>query len=102
MGNDGGATSEAREVRGYRVSGRVQGVGFRWWTRDTAGDLGLDGSVWNRRDGMVEVCVAGTPAALDALEKALGSGPLGARVDAVMRVDPDHEPPAGPFRIEYR
>lgn len=96
----GGGTG--REVRGYRIRGRVQGVGFRWWTEGTATSLGLSGSVWNCRDGSVEVCAAGTATALDALEHALGKGPLGSRVDSVTRVEPDHAPSPGPFRIGHR
>lgn len=95
----GGGTQEGR---GYRVSGRVQGVGFRWWTQDTATALGVSGSVWNRRDGTVEVCALGSVAALDRLETALAEGPLGARVDAVTRVEPAYRPQRGPFRIEHR
>lgn len=90
------------EVRGYRIRGRVQGVGFRWWTEGTATSLGVSGSVWNCRDGSVEVCAAGTTTALDALEHALCEGPLGARVDSVTRIEPDHTPSPGPFRIEHR
>ena len=43
------------ELRGYSVNGRVQGVGFRWWTRRTADRLGIAGSVRNLPDGSVEV-----------------------------------------------
>jgi acylphosphatase len=102
LANEEGGGTGAREVRGYRVRGRVQGVGFRWWTEDTAASLGLSGSVWNCRDGSVEVCAAGSRTALDALERALAEGPLGARVDSVTRIEPDHTPSSGPFRIERR
>lgn len=77
-------------------------MGFRWWTQDTGHALGLSGGVWNRRDGSVEVCAAGGAAALDALERALGTGPMGARVDSVTRVPPDHEPVDEGFRIMHR
>lgn len=42
------------------VAGRVQGVGFRWWVRDRAGELGLVGSATNLDDGRVEVVVEGS------------------------------------------
>lgn len=99
MGNEPGSLRGDREIRGYRVTGRVQGVGFRWWTQGKGNALGLIGSVWNRRDGSVEVCAAGSAVALAALERALEEGPVGARVDSVTRVQPDHEPTGVGFRI---
>ena len=102
MESESGSAGGSREVRGYRITGRVQGVGFRWWTRDTGTSLGLTGSVWNRRDGSVEVCAAGSAEALDTLERALARGPMGARVESVVRVDPDHEPAGAGFHIEHR
>ena len=45
---------------GFRVTGRVQGVGFRWWTRSLATRLGLSGSVRNLSDGSVAVHARGT------------------------------------------
>jgi acylphosphatase len=50
-----------------QVSGRVQGVGFRWWTRARALELGLRGSATNLSDGRVEVVAEGDREALDAL-----------------------------------
>lgn len=104
MESEEGSTSvnAGREVRGYRISGRVQGVGFRWWAQDTASGLGLVGSVWNRPDGSVEVCAAGGADALDALARVLEKGPLGAQVDGVMPVAPDHAPSGTDFRIDHR
>jgi len=67
----------------YRVVGRVQGVGFRRWTRRFAEDLGLEGAVRNLPDGSVEVVAEGGEAGLAALQRALESGPPLARVDAV-------------------
>jgi acylphosphatase len=63
------------------LSGRVQGVGFRWSTRRVARDLGLVGEVHNLRDGTVEVIAEGRPQAVAALETWLAAGPGGARVD---------------------
>lgn len=57
-----------------RVSGRVQGVGFRWWTRARALELGLTGSATNTSDGHVEVVAQGPRAACEQL-LALLSGP---------------------------
>lgn len=73
--------------RGYRVYGRVQGVGFRWWTRLTAEELGLTGTVRNLADGSVEVCAWGPPAALARFEEFLIGGPRLACVDRLDTVD---------------
>ena len=69
--------------RRFVVHGRVQGVGFRWWTRLQADRLGVSGTVCNRSDGTVEVRARGTPEQLDALRELLGRGPAGARVQRV-------------------
>ncbi|MGH7457779.1 MAG: acylphosphatase [Longimicrobiaceae bacterium] len=69
--------------RRYLVSGRVQGVGFRWWTRAAAGELGLAGSVRNRSDGSVEVTAAGPASRLEEFERRLRDGPPAARVNEV-------------------
>ena len=62
------------------VSGRVQGVGFRWFVRRVCSELGLKGTVRNLPDGRVEVEAAGSGTALDALRERLRQGPPGARV----------------------
>jgi acylphosphatase len=49
------------------VRGRVQGVGFRWWTRATALELGLVGFARNMADGRVEICAQGAPEAIQGL-----------------------------------
>jgi acylphosphatase len=66
------------------VSGRVQGVGFRWWTRARALELGLTGWAANLDDGRVEVVAEGPPAALDELLALLRSGAAPGRVDLVV------------------
>ncbi|QFG68985.1 acylphosphatase [Ornithinimicrobium pratense] len=57
------------------VRGRVQGVGFRWWTRARALELGLVGHARNLPDGRVEVNAQGDRAALDALIGLLEGDP---------------------------
>lgn len=81
--------------RGFVVSGRVQGVGFRWWTRKTAEELGLRGTVRNRRDGTVEIHAAGTAGSVDKLGEWLHEGPRGARVREVEAVASDASLPGG-------
>ena len=55
------------------VHGTVQGVGFRWWTRARALELGLAGSATNLADGRVQVIAEGTPDAVAALLAMLRS-----------------------------
>jgi acylphosphatase len=68
------------------VTGRVQGVGFRWWTRSRGARLALAGTVRNVDDGSVVVHVRGEGAAVDRLRRSLGEGPPSARVDAVEEI----------------
>jgi acylphosphatase len=63
------------------VKGRVQGVGYRWWTRARALELGLAGSATNLEDGRVEVVAEGPREACEALLALLPTGP--GRVDFV-------------------
>lgn len=63
------------------VKGQVQGVGFRWWTRARALELGLTGSATNLADGRVQVVAEGPQEACEALLRALPGGP--GRVDHV-------------------
>ena len=53
------------------VRGRVQGVGFRWWTRAQALELGLTGWASNRPDGRVEVVAEGPRTACEELLRRL-------------------------------
>jgi len=65
------------------ISGRVQGVGFRWFTHDAAAREGVDGWVANRPDGRVEAEIEGEIDAVDRVEAALRRGPASARVENV-------------------
>jgi len=78
-----------------RITGRVQGVGFRWWVRRHADGLGLTGWVMNDNDERsVELVAEGAVDALDELERLVSRGPPGALVDAVER---RREPASGEF-----
>ena len=68
---------------GYRVTGRVQGVGYRWWARSLAARLGVSGGVRNLPDGSVAVHARGGDEQLRRLAAALAEGPPGARVASV-------------------
>jgi acylphosphatase len=65
------------------ISGRVQGVGFRYSMREEAARRGVRGWVRNRRDGSVEALVQGDAAAVDGLLEWARRGPPGARVSEV-------------------
>ncbi|HTK29629.1 MAG TPA: acylphosphatase [Vicinamibacterales bacterium] len=78
--------------RQYVIGGRVQGVGFRYFTADAAEREGLHGWVRNLPDGRVEVVAEGDAEAVDRFERLIRRGPRGARVDAV---EVDHVPPSG-------
>jgi acylphosphatase len=82
------------------VSGRVQGVGFRWFVVEEARRLKLSGWVRNRQDGKVEIAASGHADALARLESAVTSGPPGAQVQKVSRLaDIDGDSLQSPFGI---
>ncbi|GAA4816393.1 acylphosphatase [Tomitella cavernea] len=66
------------------VHGDVQGVGFRWWTRSRALELGLAGSATNTVDRRVLVVAEGPSAACGRLLELLASGGTPGRVDNVV------------------
>ncbi|MDT0164388.1 FAD-dependent oxidoreductase [Actinotalea sp. AC32] len=77
------------------VRGHVQGVGFRWWTRQVLGSLGLTGGAENLPDGTVRVVASGAAEAVDELVATLGSGRAPGHVEGVDVVS-DRPVPSGP------
>jgi acylphosphatase len=67
----------------YTVSGRVQGVGFRFFVERVANQLGLRGYVRNLADGSVEAYAIGSEVLLEEFQRHLAEGPRGARVTGV-------------------
>ena len=65
------------------VAGYVQGVGFRWWTRSRALELGLVGTATNLYDGRVEIVVEGSQQACEALLRRLRGANTPGGVDTV-------------------
>jgi len=72
-----------RVARRFVITGRVQGVGFRYFTQSAATREGLHGWVRNRPDGSVEALAEGDADAVERFERAVRSGPRGAHVDTV-------------------
>jgi len=72
------------QAKRFYVSGRVQGVGFRYFVERTAASLNVSGYVRNLFDGRVEVYAMGNATQIEALGNALRRGP---RMAAVHRVD---------------
>jgi len=72
-----------RVARRFLISGRVQGVGFRYFAQETAAREGISGWVKNLPDRCVEVIAEGEAEAVERLERALRHGPSGARVEDV-------------------
>jgi acylphosphatase len=84
-----------RIARQFVVTGRVQGVGFRYFVHDVATREGVTGYVRNLPDGRVEAHVEGDSEAVTRVERAIRSGPAGARVE---NVDTDVLPPSGHYK----
>lgn len=84
-----------RIARRFVISGRVQGVGFRWFTKDVAVREGVTGWVRNLPDGRVEALAEGDADAVTRVERLLHRGPPGSRVQSVNAMT---EEPSGAYR----
>ena len=81
----------AQKTVRLRITGAVQGVGYRLWAMRTADSLGLRGWVRNRSDGTVEVLATGAPDDVAALAETCREGPRAARVSAVTVLDAEDD-----------
>jgi acylphosphatase len=88
--------NDEREIKRLMIRGTVQGVGFRVWVEREALDLGLQGWVRNRRDGAVEVLLAGPPSVVAAAVERCWKGPRLAKVQSIEVED------AQPHDLVYR
>jgi acylphosphatase len=93
------AQSGDRRTVHVRIDGRVQGVGFRYWTESEAVSLDLSGWVRNRRDGSVEAVFSGPADAVAEMLERCRQGPPAARVDRLDTADED-EPPTDGFAVK--
>lgn len=82
--------SSFKSVRVW-ISGRVQGVGYRYWTKQEACRLGLSGWVRNRSDDRVEAVFEGDAATVDRMIQACRQGPPAAVVGDVTLEDREHQ-----------
>jgi acylphosphatase len=93
--------SEQKQGRRFYVSGRVQGVGYRFFVCDAAERQGVSGYARNLRDGRVEVYAMGTEAQLRGLLQELQRGPRLAAVENVSQAEAELLPHfAARFSIE--
>ena len=77
----------SKTARRYTISGRVQGVGFRYFAERAAQSAGVSGYVRNCSDGTVEVYAIGDPRALEIFKQHLAEGPRSARVEQVTETE---------------
>ncbi|PKA44585.1 acylphosphatase [Rhizobium sullae] len=93
--------TDDRKATLVHISGRVQGVSFRIWTKAQAQGLGLTGWVRNEYDGTVTALISGPDAAIGEMLRQFWNGPIGASVSSVMTepASPDEAP--SDFRITH-
>ena len=89
------------EIRkAYKVHGRVQAVGFRFWAQREGRRLGLRGTVRNCADGTVEIAFAGAPDLVTEMEVLLQQGPPSAGVVRLEELAPPDQLPES-FEIGF-
>jgi len=93
------ASEDQKQRLHATIKGRVQGVGFRHFVMQNAGELDLTGWVRNRRGGTVEVVAEGPRFRLEELLRRLHSGPVSARVREVEHTWKKHQDSFTGFRV---
>jgi len=94
-------SEDVRWTTGFLISGRVQGVGFRFFAKQLADQIGVVGWVRNLADGRVEALASGSPSQLAALLAGLEEGPVGARVDDIEKIEGSEHPDLTEFKIKF-
>jgi acylphosphatase len=86
--------ADERKTIRVSITGRVQGVSFRIWTRTEAEKLGLAGWVRNEDDGSVTALIVGAEGSVSTMMNRFWKGPTGASVSSVTSqdIDPGQEP----------
>jgi len=87
--------------KNIRVSGIVQGVGFRWFVVQHARTFGLVGWTRNNPDGSVEIEAEGTDDALESFVQEVHRGPRFSRVDSVVNVEMEPLEKEKQFRVVF-
>ncbi|OOH86354.1 acylphosphatase [Pasteurellaceae bacterium 15-036681] len=85
----------------FFVYGLVQGVGFRFFTWQTATKIGVKGTVRNCSDGSVEVIAQGSEQQIAKLTEWLQNGPRSARVERVIELDYKGESNFDSFEVKH-
>lgn len=94
--------SDQKKATRFYVSGLVQGVGYRYFARSAAQQLGIAGYVRNLSDGRVEVYAIGAEKQLRSLREDLRRGPSHALIEEVAEAEADLlQEFASDFSIEY-
>jgi acylphosphatase len=93
--------ADERRAARVKISGHVQGVYFRAWTRGEAQRLGLDGWVRNENDGSVAALIAGPRGDVDAMIALLHQGPPDAVVSQVTVEEADPAEVAAGFSVRH-
>ncbi len=88
-------------ARRFVISGRVQGVGFRYFVMMLARERGLAGWTRNLPDGRVEVLAQGEAADLDGLRAELAEGPRHAQVEDVESGETEADPALSGFSVRH-
>lgn len=89
------------QAKRFLISGRVQGVGFRYFAHRSAVRLGVVGWVRNLPDGQVEALAAGSPRALLDFRQKLETGPGGSVVRGLETSDVEPDPGWTEFEIRF-
>ncbi len=93
-------SSEMKRVKVY-VSGVVQGVGFRYFTKKVAREIGVRGYVMNLNDGRVLVVAEGEEEQIEKLISALKVGPKSAIVKNVEVIEEEYKGEFENFEVRY-